>query len=536
MEATARPSPFAPFRIRIFALLWVATLVSNVGTWMHDVGAGWLMTTLDPAPLTVALVQAATTLPVFLFALPAGAIADIFDRRVLLIGVNAAMMLLTAALAFLVAAERVTPEMLIGFTFALGTGAAFLAPAWQAIVPALVPRENLQAAITLNSLGINVSRAIGPALAGALIVGVGLYAPFALNAVSFVGILAVLVVWKPEQPPESPLPRERVGTAIRAGLRYAAFSDPVRAILWRAAAFFAFASAFWALLPLIAKVTLGGDARLYGILVACVGAGAVGGAFLLPAIRRRAGGDWTVAYGTVGMALALGLLAITRDSTLAAVAALIAGGAWIAVLSTLNASAQMALPAWVRARGLSIFLTVFFGSMAAGSVAWGALAQHFGIPPTLAAAAAGAVLLIPLTAKARLGAAETLDLAASMHWPAPVVQTAAADARAPVMTLVTYRVRAAEHASFIAAMQGLKRARRRSGAYDWGLMQDGSDPDRFVEYFFDATWLEHLRHHRRVSAADRALQDRVVAFLVPGSQPVVEHLLNAAHAHASPQA
>lgn len=492
---------------------------------MHDVGAGWLMTTLDPDPVTVSLVQAATTLPVFLFALPAGALADIFDRRTLLLAVNVLMMLAAGGLAVTVFTGRVTPALLVGFTFALGAGAAFLAPAWQAIVPSLVPREELQAAITLNSMGINVSRAIGPALAGALIVGVGLWSPFALNALSFVGILAALARWKPEAAPEAELPRERVGGAIRAGLRYAAHSEPVRATLWRAAAFFAFASAFWALLPLVARGNLGGDATLYGLLVASVGAGAVAGALLLPGLRARLGGDLTVAYGTVGMAVVLGVLAFTADARVAAAAGALAGAAWIAVLSTLNAAAQTALPAWVRARGLSIFLTVFFGAMAAGSIAWGWLARELGVPSALGVAAAGAVLLIPLAGRARLGGGESLDLAPSLHWPQPVVSPHAGESRAQVMTTVSYRVPTDRHAAFVRAMQELRRARRRSGATDWGLMQDAADADRFVEYFFDASWVDHLRHHRRVSADDEAVQRRIGELLEPGTAPEVQHLV-----------
>ena len=290
-DAKPSPSAWAPFAHRSFAVLWVATVLSNIGTWMHDVGAGWLMTELSPSPVMVSAVQAATTLPIFLFALLAGAVADIVDRRKLLIGVNLFLAANAATLATLVSLDLVTPLILILFTFALGTGAAFVAPAWQAVVPGLVPREDLPAAIALNSMGINVSRAIGPALAGFLIVGIGLWSPFALNSVSFIGIIAALLWWRPPVATQRTLPAEEVGSAIINGLRYARHSAPLRATLIRALAFFVFASAFWAMLPLVVRVVLSGGPTLYGLLLTSVGIGAVTGALILPrhprAIRRK---------------------------------------------------------------------------------------------------------------------------------------------------------------------------------------------------------------------------------------------------------
>ena len=413
--------PWAPFAHRAFAVLWTATVISNVGTWMNDVGAGWLMTELSPSPLVVAAVQAATTLPVFLFALPAGAVADIVDRRRLLLVVNVMLGAAAAGLAALVAWGAMTPALLLLFTFLLGSGAAFLAPAWQAIVPRLVPREELPSAIALNSMGINVSRAIGPALAGALIVAAGLWAPFTVNALSFAAIIAALLWWTPPEAPPRRLPPEHVAGAIWAGLRHAAANGPLRATLLRAGAFFLFASAYWATLPLIARTVLGGGPTLYGILLGAVGAGAVGGALVLPAIRTSLGTDRTVAAGTLGTALVLALFAVVPSPVVAGAASALAGASWIAVLSSLHVSAQTALPDWVRARGLSVFLTVFFGAMSAGSLLWGQVASTMGIPAALLIAAAGAVVTIPLTWRAKLGQGAGLDLAPSLHWPAPPV-------------------------------------------------------------------------------------------------------------------
>lgn len=517
--------PWSPFRHGAFALLWSATVVSNVGTWMNDVGAGWLMATLAPTPVMVGLVQTATTLPVFLFALPAGALADIVDRRRLLLVLNALLGITAAVFAALVFAERIDIRLLLAFTFLLGTGAAFVAPAWQAIVPRLVPRQDLQPAIALNSLGINVSRAVGPALAGVLIAQVGMAAPFALNALSFGVIVAALALWRP--PAETPrtLPPETLLRAIHTGLRYAVRSGPLTATLVRAAAFFLFASAYWALLPLVAKDLLGGASGLFGVLLGAVGAGAVGGAILLPRLKAALGPDRTVAAGTAGTAAVLAALAAVPSQGFAVAACVLAGASWIAVLSSLHVSAQTALPDWVRARGLSVFLMVFFGSMALGSVVWGQVATWAGIPAALLVAAAGALLGIAASRRARLNQGAALDLAPSMHWPEPVTPKDIEPDRGPVMVTIEYRIESADTAAFLAAIGRFSHQRRRDGAYDWGILEDAAEPGRWVEYFLVDSWLAHLRQHERVTGADRAAQDAVNAFHRGDGPPGVRHLI-----------
>jgi len=526
-------SSWAPFRHRAFAMLWVATVVSNIGTWMHDVGAGWLMTDLSASPLLVAAVQAATTLPVFLLALVAGAIADIVDRRKLLIRVNAAMGAVAATLAVLVFFEAVTPSVLLGFTFLMGLGAAFVAPAWQAIVPRLVPRAELQPAIALNSLGINLARAIGPALGGFLIVAVGLAAPFFANALSFLAIIAALAWWKPEPGPARHLPPEQLGAAVWAGLRFAANAKPLQATLLRAAAFFLPASALWAMLPLIARVLLQGGPTFYGVLLGCLGAGAIAGALVLPGIRRRFGADRTVAGGTVGLAAVMVVLALWPQREAALAGAAVAGACWIAVLSSLNLSAQTALPDWVRARGLSLFLTVFFGTLALGSLVWGNLAALTSIPTALLAGAGLAVLLVPLTWRVKLGQGEGLDLTASLHWPAAPVLADRDREHGPVLVQVRYEVDPADAPAFVALLEELKRARRRSGGFGWTLMQDSEDPRRYLESWYESSWVQHLRHHERVTGADKALQEQIRALHRGEGPPVVSHLVSASrHAPA----
>ena len=518
-------SPLAPFKHSAFAVLWIATVASNVGTWMHDVGAGWLMTELAPSPMMVAAVQAATTLPIFLFALLAGAVADIVDRRKLLIWVNAGLGVAALAMTFLVQSGMMTAWLLLVFTFLFGTGAAFIAPAWQAIVPKLVPKADLPSAIAMNSMGINISRAIGPALAGFLIVAVGLAAPFFVNALSFVGIIAAVYWWKPAPTPATGLPPERIGGAIQAGLQYAVNSPELRAALIRAAGFFVFASAFWAMLPLIARIELGGGPTLYGIMLAAVGAGAVSGAFLLPKIKAKLGTDGTVMAGTVGTAVVMLVMALVPNQIAAVAVSLLAGLSWIAVLSSLNVAAQTALPDWVRARGLSVFLTVFFGAMSIGSLAWGQVAGIWGVPMALIAAGIGIVLMIPVTRGAKLQRAKALDLSPSMHWPEPVV-VGEEEPDGPVMLQITYRVPEENRATYLALMKDLSGTRKRGGGYRWSVMRDSADPARFVETWWEASWIAHERQHHHVSKEDQALQERIRDLLIDKAKPEVTHFLS----------
>lgn len=514
-----------PFRHVAFAVLWSATVVSNIGTWMHDVASGWLMTSLAPSPLMVALVQAATTLPIFLFALPAGALADILDRRRVLLAVSVVLTVVAAALGLLVWAELVTPWVLLGFTFLSGAGAAFMAPAWQAIVPTLVPRKDLQSAVALNSVGINISRAIGPALSGIIIAGIGIAWPFLFNAVSTLCVIAALLWWKPPAQTRRQLPAERFTGAIRTGLRYTRASKPLRDTLGRAVAFFLFASAYWALLPLIARQVLGGGPELYGMLLACVGGGAVFGALLLPRLKAWLGPDRLVAAGTIGTAIALVVYATVANNYAAAAVSLLAGASWIGVLSSLNVSAQVALPEWVRARGLSVFLTIFFGSMTLGSVVWGQTADVLGIPTALLIAASGAVVAAALSWRWKLQQGAALDLAPSMHWPAPMVGTEVEPDRGPVMVTIEYHVDPSNSRDFIAAMENLSHERKRDGAFSWGLLEDAAEPGRYLEYFLVESWLEHLRQHERVTEADRVVQECVNSFHRGETPPKVKHYL-----------
>lgn len=394
-------SAWSPLRHRDFAVLWGAALVSNIGSWMHDAAAGWLMTTLTPSPAMVVLVQAATTAPVFLLALPAGTLADRFDKRRLQMLTQGLMLVLAALLGAVVWSGAVTAPLLLGITFAMGCCTALLSPAWQAIMPQLVPRPDLQSAIALHAVGMNISRAIGPALGGLIIVAVGLAWPFFVNAISFIAVIAALWWWQPAVPAVAPghatlaaRPNTGFAAAMREGLALPRSHPALRDTLWRSVLFYVFGSCYWALLPLIARVQLQGSARLFGVLVGCIGAGAVAGAMLLPRLRARFGLDGVVVAGTVGTALALAGYALLRVPVLGMVASLLAGASWIASLSSLNVAAQLAVPDWARGRGMALYTAVFYGCLALGSVAWGQVAERLGLTTTLLCAAAGAVLAL----------------------------------------------------------------------------------------------------------------------------------------------
>lgn len=526
-SAKSTSSAWTPFRSRAFAVLWTATVVSNIGTWMQNAGAGWLMTGLNPDPLVVALVQAATTLPMFLFGIPAGALADILDRRRLLIAVQAALTVLMAGFAALVWANWISPFTLLAFTFLAGAGAALIAPAWQSIVPQLVPREALSPAVAANSVGINVSRAIGPALAGLIIGVAGLAAPFWINALTNLGVIGALVWWHPPASSAHQLPAERFGGAVRIGLRHARRNAHLRATLIRACGFFVFASAYWALLPLVARVQIKGGPALYGILLGAIGASAVIGSLLLPLLKRRLGADGTATVGTVGTAVALLMFAAAREPLVALAASVVAGMSWIAVLATINVSAQVALPGWVRGRGLALFVTVQFGAMSLGSMAWGQVANLTDLSVAHVIAAAGLVSALVLLRRWGLQTGEGVDLAPSMHWPAPVLAAELDADRGPVMVTIEYRIAAEHRAPFLDALFALADQRRRDGAFEWNVFEDVAAPSRFVETFFLASWVEHLRQHERVTQEGRELQERVNAFHVGASPPLVSHLLAA---------
>lgn len=513
-----------PLSFPVFRALWIATIISNVGTWMHDVGAGWLMTSLSPSPLLVALVQTATTLPMFLLALPAGALADIVDRRKMLLAAQLLGVLAASLLAVLTLQNRITPEVLLAATFLLGTAAALSAPVFQAIVPELVDQQALPDAIALNSLGVNISRAVGPALGGVIVAVAGTPAVFALNAVSVLAVLAVLLTWKRPQAVHH-LPPEHFFSAMKAGYRYTRHSPAMRLVLIRAVGFFLFGSALWAMLPLIARRGLGLDAAGYGALLGCMGAGAVVGAIVLKWLRRKAPANTISVGATLLVAVATLMLAVATNAWIVGSVMFAAGLAWIGMLTSLNVAAQMASPGWVKARALAVYLLAMQGGMTGGSILWGLLASRTSVATALAVAAVGQAVALILAVRWRLPQDSATDLASSNHWAEPVVSIQPAQDRGPVLIQIEYRVEPPRLAEFVSALRRFRAVRQRDGAIRWDVWEDVAEPGRVVESFVVESWIEHQRQHARVTHADQLDQQTLHTFQAGDQLPIVRHLL-----------
>lgn len=529
----AAAGPWSPLKVPTFRGLWLAILAGNIGTWIHDVAAAWVMAETTGSPFMVAAVQSATTLPVVLLAIVAGTLSDIVDRRRYLILAQLWMFLVAGTLALLAQFGQMGPWTLVMLTFALGVGAAMAMPAQQATTPELVPRPMLGAAVALGSLSMNIARAIGPALGGVIVAQLGVAWAFAINALSFLGVTVVLMRWRRE-PASSALPPETFGVALRAGWRYARQASVLQAVLVKAGSFFVFASALTALLPIVVKQELRASAGTYGLLLGCVGAGAITGALLLPRLRRRIEADRLVLLATLAYAACIAVLALVRDVRVLYLMSLVNGFAWISVLSSLQIAAQTSVPAWVRARALSLYIVVFSAGLAAGSLGWGALAQAQGVTTALLAASAGTVLAAVFGLRFRLGAAMQLDVTPSGHWPQPVVTDEVAGDRGPVLVTIEYRVRLPERGEFLRLMRELGRGRRRNGAVSWGVAEDTVAPGVYMEHFVDCSWLEHLRQHERVTEDEHHLQEAIGALLEAGTAPVVRHFVGGAPGAALP--
>ncbi len=525
-QALAPVSAWAPLRNPIYRALWTAQLVSNVGTWMHNVAAVWLMGTLGGSPVLVALVQSAVTLPVFLTALPAGAMADIVDRRRLLLTTQSWMLLSAGALAVLTAMDAVSPGLLLALTFSLGLGTAINMPAWQAIQPELVPAREFPQAVALGSASINVGRAIGPAIGGVLVAVAGTEAVFALNAMSFLGILVVLATWRRSRS-ETDMPSERLGGAVRAGLRYARNSPSLRAVLVRSATFMLGASSFLALLPVVARDDLNTSAAGFGGLLTCFGAGAVLATAVLPRLRERVGIDRLVVGATLIVAAALAMIALLESVPAVILACLLGGVAWVVCMSSFNISAQRALPAWVRARGMGFYLLTVQGGTALGAATWGVVATKTDVRVALGAAACVLALGTLVALRFRLARGERLDLRAAPETAEPSLVLEPRPESGPVLLTIEYRVTDANAEAFAEAMRRVGRVRRRTGARRWGLWRDPASPERFLETFVVDSWEEHLRQNQRVTATDRALEDAARALTAEVSETRLTYYVSA---------
>lgn len=508
---TTAPSTWAPLRSRVYRALWIAQLVSNLGTWMQTVGAQWVLVDEPNAAALVAFVQTATTLPVMLLSIPSGVIADLVDRRRLLLGAQSAMALVAAVLAVTTATGRTTPAVLLTLLFLLGCGQALTAPAWQAIQPELVPREQIPSVAALGSMNMNIGRAVGPAVAGVLVSLSGPTLVFALNALSFGGIVAALTLWRRPAVARS-LPSERPLAALQAGTRFIRAAPAIRRVLLRSILFIAPGSALWALLPVVARDELGLGSSGYGLMLGALGVGAVLGALFLARLRSLLTPTQQLAVAAVLFGVATTGAALLDQVALVLGLLVAAGLAWLLALSTMNSTMQLLLPAWVRARGLSVYMLVFMGGQALGSLLWGLVAGAFGVVTTLLAAAVllGCCALSTVWLPIRHDA-DVLDLTPSAFWPEPQLVVEPDPDDGPVMVLRDYEVPPEDLPDFLSAMAYVGRSRQRTGAMEWRLYRDVGEVDRYVESFVVRSWSEHMQQHQvRLTAQDR-IRERAVA-------------------------
>jgi MFS family permease len=517
---------FAPLRNSTFRMMWGAQFASNIGGWMQTVGAQWLMLSLTPATSYLAFIQTASSLPVLLFAIPAGAAGDLVDRRRLLLGTTLFMAATTAALGALTIAGLVTPWALLAALFLVGVGQAWTSPTWQTLQPELVPAAERPQAIALGAVNMNLARAVGPAIGGALVALTEPSVVFLVNAATFLAVIAAVAAWRDKRTAavDGP-PREHLGEAIRASGRYVANSVVLRTVLVRAAFFIFFASAIWALLPAIARADLHLGSGAYGLLLGCVGIGAVAGALALPRLRGKLSGDLVLGVGSLASAATALAMATVHSVAVVALLLVVGGFGWILSLATLNTSFQTMLPAWARARGMAVYLVVFQGGNAIGSAVFGIVAAG-DLNRTMGFAAVGLAVGPALALWRRLPHIEADELApAADQMPAAVLAVDEPPA-GPVMVGIEYRAAPGHADELLQALGQLRRARRRTGAVSWRAWRDAADPDLVLEQFVVGSWEEHERQHARFTRRDRERLDLAAGLTVDGA-PRVRHWTSA---------
>lgn len=527
--ATLIDSPaLAPLRGHVYRGLWLAWLVANLTMWTHDVAAAWLMTQLSDSAVMVALVQTASTLPVFLLGIASGAMADIVDRRRWFAGTQLWVCGTAVLLAVLAAVDALNAPLLLVLTFVNGIGLAARWPVFSAIVPEVVSKTDLPAALALGGISMNLSRVIGPVIAGGLLAASGPAVVFTLNAVFASVGFWLIWRWKSE-PRTSALPGERFVGAMRVGLQHVRQSPRMRVVIVRVFLFFLQASALLGLLPLVARQS-GGGAAMYTAMMSSLGAGAIVAALQFPRWRERFDRDQFVRYGTMAHAVLSTLIVALPTPWIAPPAMALLGAAWISTANTFVMSAQLALPNWVRARGMSIYQMALMGGTAIGAAFWGQVAGLTTVSTSIMAAALSGVLLLFLTRRWSVEWGGDEDL--SPH-PARPVAGVAIDIQpdeGPVMVVIEYLIDVKRAADFTDVMQASRRARLRQGALSWGLFRDTAVPGRYVEYFVDESWVEHLRRHERFTAADEGLRAQRLAFHLLPEPPKVKRYVAASMA------
>ena len=536
-SAPAVSPGFAPLRIPLFRDRWIASTVSSVGTWMQDTAGTWLMTVLTTSPLLIALMQTAASLPVLLLGLLAGATADIYDRRRLLIFWQAWMLGSVAVLAVLTFLGHISPWALLAFTFLLNIGSAMNNPAWQAIVPELVPRKLIPDTVSLNAASNNLARAVGPALGGLMVAAFktahsGAGSVFALNAISFAGVIWVLFNWKRTPLFKSTLPAERIAGSIRGGLRYLRYSPQLQSSLVRAFFYCFFVSAIWALLAVVARRDLKQGPLGYGILNGSLGVGAVIAATRLHTIRSKFSADRILLVATVYQAFTLLVMAFVPNPWLLIPVLILSGSAWTSSMSSINTSVQLSVPPWITARALGTYLMTFQGGMALGSILWGFIAEHSKTNYALAASAAGLMVTLPFVHRFKILQGPVPDFSPyEFRRPAPelvgVDEEGPDPNDGPVRISVEYCIPIESYAVFTQAVHELRGVRLRDGALRWGIYRDADNPTHLNETFLMESWVDYLRSRERTTAADTAIRDRVYSLHQGDAKPRVTHQIYA---------
>jgi MFS family permease len=518
---TERPSSLAPMGYPVFRGVWAASLASNLGGLIQAVGAAWLMTSISGSADMVALVQASTSLPIMIFSLASGAIADNFDRRrVMLIG-QVFMLVVSLGLAACTYAGVITPWLLLGFTFLIGCGTALYNPSWQASVGEMVPRSVLPSAVALNSVNFNLSRSVGPAIGGIIVASLGAAAAFAVNALSYLPLLFAIGRWKPAVA-VSTLPPETLGSAMTAGLRYVAMSPHIEKVLLRGFAFGFTAIVVLSLLPLASRDLPGGGPLLYGLMLGCYGIGAIGGAFLGGRARERWSNETVARAAFIGFAVCAATVALSPNAWIAGLGMAIGGVCWVLALAMFNVTVQLSTPRWVLGRALALYQTATFGGMALGSWIWGVVADRYGIDAALLSAAVlmlgGAAIGLWLALPAKTP--DNLDPLG--RWQMPHVALDLRGRSGPVAVLIEYIIREEDTRAFLEAMHERRRIRRRDGARQWELLRDTEKPEVWIESYHVPTWTDYVRHNQRRTQADAGVADRIQA-LHSGTEPPRVH-------------
>jgi MFS family permease len=533
LETEGKLSGFEPLSVPVFRDLWLASIVSNLGSWMQDTAGTWLMTVLTTSPLLIALMQTAASLPVVVLGLLAGATADIFDRRRLLIFWQAWMLTAVAILSVLTFFDIISPWILLILTFLLNIGTAMNSPAWQAIVPEVIPRAQLPDAISLNSAGFNLARALGPAMGGLAVAlfaraTTGAASVFLLNSLSFVGVILVLYRWQRNPLFKSALPAERIRGSVRAGIRYLRYAPMLQAAFMRTLIFTVFVSAVWALLAVVARNDLHQGAMGYGILNGSMGFGAVIGATNLPRVRRVLPADAIIAWATGVFVATLAVLALVKVPLIIIPMLIAAGFAWTSAMSTLNLAVQVSVPAWVQARALGAYQMIFAGGMALGGVIWGYIAEHVSTSKSLMCASVGLAVTLPWSLRFHVLRGVQPDFSPHQYaLPAPKLATEREDSDGPVRVSIEYHIDPRNYAAFTKAIHQLRDVRLRDGAIRWGVYQDATDPGHLNETFVTESWLEYLRQRERFTASDLATRQRVFSFHLGGEPPRISHMFYA---------